>query len=303
MERVISGALLALLLGAGCDDDSAASDCDLDDSTCAPELDAALVFDGGAEAMDMESSGDVPFDAFVRPDGPPECMEEGLEEVRRCGVNNRGIERRVCAGQSFTDWSRCIDEDECRDGTVDVEECDDGERRRGCATGRWTEWSECGEPPECDPGALELQACGRNDGGRQQRECAGGRWSQWSECDDPDECDEGIDENRPCGIDANGTQPRTCLDGSWSQWGPCDDPDRDCEADVTERVPCGLNRRGRAAHTCEAGRWGPFDACDDPDECIDEADQQQECDEAGTFRTRVCEEGSWRGWGDCEGAL
>ena len=303
MRHAIPGVFAAALLFAGCDDDPPpAEECDPAEAMCECDGcvgDVGTVDGGGGGPMDGPA-GDVPYDAFIRPDGPPECEVEGLEEMRTCGINDRGIERRVCAGQSWTEWSRCIDEDECADDVVDIEGCAGGERRRTCVTGHWSDWSECGAPPECEPGDTQLRACGRVGTGRESRACDNGRWGGWSACDDPSECDDGAEEMRPCGVEDNGTQPRRCVDGRWSEWGACDDPDRACEDGVTERVPCGLNRRGRAAHSCEGGRWGPFEACDDPDVCVDEAVQQEACGVNGRgLRRRSCAEGMWGEWGQC----
>ncbi len=306
MRYAIPGVVAAVLLCAGCDDDpAAASECDPEVETC--ECDACVedagAVDGGGGGPTDGPAGDLPWDMYIRPDAPPECEQEGHEETRPCGINDTGIERRVCAGHTWTEWSRCIGGDECENGTVDVEGCPGGERRRRCMEGTWTEWSECGEPPECEPGETELRACGRVGTGRESRGCDNGRWSDWTECDDPSECDDGAEESRPCGVEDNGMQPRRCLDGRWSEWGACDDPDRECEDGVTERVPCGLNRRGRAAHTCEGGRWGAFEECVDPDMCVDEAVQQEACGVNGRgLRRRVCAEGEWGEWGQCSDA-
>lgn len=89
--------------------------------------DARPAVDGGAA------------DAAPRRDAGAVCQPAEIE-TRRCGLNGRGEQARVCTGDGFSPWGQCIDPDACVDDDLDVDTCDEGVRQRRCRGGQWGQW-------------------------------------------------------------------------------------------------------------------------------------------------------------------
>lgn len=62
---------------------------------------------------------------------------------------------------------------------------------------------------------------------------------------------------------------------------------------------CGLNLEGVLRQVCRGGVWVDAEACTGTDVCIDEARETETC-EADGVRERVCLDGAWAAWGDCQ---
>ena len=231
-----------------------------------------------------------------------ECRcEQGAVEIRACGPNGGGTERRSCDGSEWTEWTACDDTDECTHGARDVEPCGlngRGARARDCEAGHWTELGPCEDPDVCEDGSARSApaGCGRNGRGIRQERCENGAWQPDGECVDSDICVNGDEGSEPCGLNDRGRAARTCLEGRW-ETATCVDPDACVDND--ERIAelgCGFNDRGAAVQRCTEGTWRP-DRCVDVDVCVDDTSREwpDACGLNGRgVQTERCVDGGWR---------
>jgi sulfatase modifying factor 1 len=184
-----------------------------------------------------------------------------------CGVG--GV--RGCGGNC--EWGRCSDQRCVGPASRACGNC--GTQRRSCAGEVWSDWSPCENGGVCRLNAVE--AC--SDGGI--RTCAGN--CEWSACSDA-ACDGPAAE--ACGT--CGTRLRTCFDGVWSDWSECE-AQGECSPNSTEA--CGQDGTRTCGGNCA---WS---------ECTGQLCDglpTQSCGNCGT-RSRVCENGVWSEWSECEG--
>ncbi|MCB9535176.1 MAG: hypothetical protein H6704_02850 [Myxococcales bacterium] len=108
----------------------------------APSADATWPDAGRADAEPVEDAR--PADARTpdagRADAAPSGCEPASVETRRCGLNDRGEQARVCTGDGFSPWGQCIDPDACVDDELGVDTCENGIRQRRCRGGQWGPW-------------------------------------------------------------------------------------------------------------------------------------------------------------------
>ena len=73
-----------------------------------------------------------------------------------------------------------------------------------------------------------------------------------------------------------------------------------CRHGALDQSSCGLNDRGRRSRVCADGTWPEWGDCDDPDICRDDATRGAACglNDRGT-RTERCADGDWRDAGSC----
>ncbi len=107
-----------------------------------PSPDAAALDAGRADVAPSADAQSV--DAGTRDagrgDAAPRVCEPAAVETRRCGLNDRGEQARVCTGDGLSPWGQCVDPDACVDDALDVDTCQNGIRQRRCRGGQWGPW-------------------------------------------------------------------------------------------------------------------------------------------------------------------
>lgn len=165
-------------------------------------------------------------------DDPDSCVDD-IRVTTTCASDEALVQDYLCGQGVLAPASDCRIS-ECAEGTVEVRSCGlngSGKERRRCERQLWPAFDACVDPDQCVYGTSREVACGLNGRGVGYEYCLGslagtyfGNDSYYYPfvCSDTDLCTDGEASVRACGEENDGAVPILCVEGQWVDDGECE---------------------------------------------------------------------------------